>query len=87
MQNLHISQKMCIFAKNIGDIKMTEITLKVTDDSLMPMLRKLFNAIDGVEIEKKRKKTGIELAFEDVEAGRVYSAKDGADLISKCLSD
>ena len=52
---------------------MTELTLKVTDESLIPMLRKLFRSIEGVEVAtKRRKKSGIELAYEDVEAGRVY---------------
>lgn len=53
---------------------MTELTLKVTDESLLPMLRKLFRTMDGVEIAtRRRKKSGIELAYEDVEAGRVSS--------------
>lgn len=51
---------------------MTELTLKVTDESLIPMLRKLFRSIEGVEVTtKRRKKSGIELAYEDVEAGRI----------------
>ncbi len=29
---------------------MTELTLKVTDESLLPMLRKLFRSMEGVEI-------------------------------------
>ncbi len=36
---------------------------------------------------KPRRKSGIELAYEDVAAGRVYRAKDGADLIRQCLAD
>ena len=36
---------------------------------------------------KPRRKSGIELAYEDVAAGRVYHAKDGADLIRQCLAD
>ena len=51
---------------------MTELTLKVTDESLLPMLRKLFRSMEGVEIAPRRhRKSGIELAYEDVEAGRV----------------
>lgn len=51
---------------------MTELTLKVTDESLIPMLRKLFRSMEGVEIAPRRhRKSGIELAYEDVEAGRV----------------
>jgi hypothetical protein len=67
---------------------MTELTLKLTDESLIPMLRKLFRSIDGVEIApRRRRKSGIELAYKDVEAGRVYYAKDGSDLIRQCLDE
>ena len=43
---------------------MTELTLKVTDESLIPMLRKLFRSIEGVEVatkrrKKKRNRTGL----------------------------
>lgn len=51
---------------------MTQLTLNVTDESLIPMLRKLFRSMEGVEIApRRRRKSGIELAYEDVEAGRV----------------
>jgi len=41
---------------------MTELTLKVTDESLLPMLRKLFRSMEGVEIAPHRhRKSGIEL--------------------------
>ena len=41
---------------------MTELTLKVTDESLLPMLRKLFRSMEGVEIApRRRRKSGIEL--------------------------
>lgn len=36
---------------------------------------------------KPRRKSGIELAYEDVAARRVYRAKDGANLIRQCLAD
>ena len=51
---------------------MTEITLKVTNESLLPMLRKLFRSMEGVEmVTHRRKKSGIEKALDDVKAGRV----------------
>ena len=51
---------------------MTQLTLNVTDESLLPMLRKLFHSMEGVEIAPhRRRKSGIELAYEDGEAGRV----------------
>ena len=36
---------------------------------------------------KSKFKSGIDMAYEDVAAGRVYHAKDGADLIRQCLTD
>lgn len=67
---------------------MTELTLNVTDESLLPMLRKLFRSMEGVEIApRRRRKSGIELAYEDVQEGRIYYAKDGSDLIRQCLDD
>ncbi len=53
---------------------MTQITINIEDKSILPHLRKILNALQGVSIatpEKKRKKSGIEEAYEDVRAGRV----------------
>jgi len=36
---------------------------------------------------KPRRKSGIDLALKDVAEGRVYTAKDGTDLIRQCLAD
>lgn len=66
---------------------MTELTLKISDESLIPMLRKLINSIDGVEIERRRKRNSIEMSLDDKKNGRVYRAKDGKDLIKQCLND
>ena len=58
-----------------------------TARSIVEMLRSLdFFSITETPAKPKRK-SGIELAYEDVAAGRVYRAKDGADLISQCLAD
>lgn len=74
--------------KNWISENMKEITLRVSDESLLPMLRKLFRSLDGVEVvTRRRKKSGLEKALEDVAAGRVYVAADGDDLIRQCLED
>lgn len=66
---------------------MTELTLKVTDESLVPMLRKLFRSMEGVEIEpRRRRKSGIELAYEDVEAGRVTKWDSVDDMFNTLMS-
>ncbi|MBO4250626.1 MAG: hypothetical protein J5884_05145 [Paludibacteraceae bacterium] len=33
----------------------------------------------------RRRKSGLDLAMEDIAAGRIFEAKDGADLINQCL--
>lgn len=71
--------------KNI--IVMTELVIEVEDKSILASLKKILSNLDGVKVRNntRRKKTGFELALEDVEAGRVYSAKDADDLIRQCL--
>ena len=52
---------------------MTQITINIEDKSILPHLKKILNAIEGVSIAKpsKRKKCGIDDAFDDIKAGRV----------------
>jgi hypothetical protein len=53
---------------------MTQITINIEDKSILPHLRKILNAIEGVSIvtpERKRIKSGIEESYEDIRAGRV----------------
>lgn len=66
---------------------MTELILNVENESILPSLKKVLSSLTGVTVKKtsKRKKGSLEMALEDIEAGRVYSAKDGSDLIRKCL--
>ena len=33
----------------------------------------------------RHRKSGLELAMEEIAAGRIFEAKDGADLINQCL--
>lgn len=57
--------------KNI--IIMTELVIEVEDKSILASLKKILSNLDGVKVRNttRRKKTGLELALEDVEAGRV----------------
>lgn len=52
---------------------MTQLTINIENKSILPHLRKILNAIDGVSIEKpvRRKKNGLDRAIEDVAQGRV----------------
>lgn len=53
---------------------MTQLTINVENQSILPHLKKILNALEGVTIaapKSKRKLTGYEEAMEDVKAGRV----------------
>lgn len=48
--------------------------------SIMPSLRRVLNAIEGISIVPARRKTGIEEAEEDILKGRVYKAASVDDM-------
>lgn len=52
---------------------MTQLTLTITDPQEASLLKKLLKKFDSVTISKpkKKRKTGIDEALEDVAAGRV----------------
>lgn len=52
---------------------MTELVIEVEHKSILASLKKILSNLDGVKVRNntRRKKTGLELALEDVEAGRV----------------
>lgn len=67
---------------------MTELILTIENDSILPSLRKVLSNIAGVTVKttpKRKKKGSLELALEDVAAGRVFTAENGSDLLRKCL--
>ncbi len=53
---------------------MTQLTINIEDESILPHLKKILNAIEGVSIAKpsKKKKCGLDEALDDVKAGRVH---------------
>lgn len=57
---------------------MTQLTINIEDKSILPHLKKILNAIEGVSIVKSstKKKRGLEEALDDVKAGRVHHAKN-----------
>ena len=67
---------------------MTQLTINIEDKSILPHLKKILNALEGVTIAKpakKNKKSGIEQALEDVKAGRVTQCKDLDDKFHQIL--
>ena len=68
---------------------MTEITLRVTNESLLPSFRTLIRSIDGIDIvpAKRKRKSGIEQALEDVAAGRVTEWKSADEMFKTLMAE
>lgn len=68
---------------------MTEITLRVTNESLLPSFRKLIRSIDGIDIvpAKRKRKSGIEQALEDEAAGRVTEWKSADEMFKTLMAE
>jgi hypothetical protein len=68
---------------------MTEITLRVTNESLLPSFRKLIRSIDGIDIVpvRRKRKSGIEQALEDVAAGRVTEWKSADEMFKTLMAE
>ena len=82
-----LQQTAAMAEKNWISENMKEITLRVSDESLLPMLRKLFRSLDGVEVvTRRRKKSGLEKALEDVAAGRVTKWEDEDKMFESLMS-
>lgn len=67
---------------------MTQITLTITNPQDASLIKKLLAKFDNVVISntKKKRKTGLDKALEDVEEGRVYHASDVDDLFKQLNS-
>lgn len=67
---------------------MTQITINIEDKSILPHLKKILNAIEGVSIAKpakKKKKCGLDEALDDVKAGRIHHADSVDDMFKQVL--
>ena len=67
---------------------MTQLTINIEDKSILPHLKKILNAIDGVSIAKpakKKKKCGLEEALDDVKAGRIHRAGNVDEMFQQVL--
>lgn len=82
-----LSVNICIFAITKSDI-MTQIVLNVENQSVARAIRALLKNIAGVHIIKptKKRKTGYELAMEDVKAGRIKEYSSIKELIDSAKS-
>jgi hypothetical protein len=61
---------------------MTQLTINIEDKSILPHLKKILNAIEGVSIVKSttKKKCGLEEALDDVKAGRIHHSESVEDM-------
>ena len=63
---------------------MTQLTINIEDKAILPHLKKILNAIEGVSIVKashrQKKKSGIDEAYEDVKAGRITTYSSSEEL-------
>jgi hypothetical protein len=72
------------------DIKqaiMTQITINIEDKSIVPHLKKILSAIEGVSIAKseKKRKCSLDQALEDIHCGRVHNADNVDQLFNDIL--
>ncbi|MCC8037378.1 MAG: hypothetical protein LIP02_04470 [Bacteroidales bacterium] len=64
---------------------MTQLLLTIEDESKVSALKKVLQMMDGVYVTKphKKRKTGLDLAFEDVAAGRVTKWNSVEEMFEK----
>lgn len=65
---------------------MTQLTINIENVAILPHLKKILAAIDGISIAKpaKKKKSGLEEAYDDVRANRV-NTYDSVDDFYKAM--
>ena len=64
---------------------MTQLTLQFENASIRNRLLKVIELMNGVTVVKPKPKSGLDKALDDVNAGRVYKAKDVDDLFKQIL--
>lgn len=68
---------------------MTQLTINIENKDMLPILKKLLGELNGVSIDKivRKKKSGLELAMEDVKAGRVSEVFNDVDQLMAHLNN
>lgn len=66
---------------------MQQVVINVENPSILPSLRKVLNAMEGVSLahSPRRRRTGMEEAEEDIRKGRVYKAASVDDMFEQIL--
>ncbi len=65
---------------------MTQLTAKIEDASMIEQIKQAISRLKGVTSVtlKRKRRTGMERAVEDIEQGRIYEADSVEDLINQC---
>lgn len=76
--------KIITFAIKSIIIIMTQLVLEIDSPAMVRTIKSLVNNLSGVNVRTivKKKKTGIEKAFEDIDTGNIIEYKSVKDLIS-----
>ena len=65
---------------------MCQVILNVEDQSILPSLKRVLNAIDGVSVVSgSHRKTGMEEAMDDIKENRVYKADSVEEMFEQIL--
>ncbi|MDE6514536.1 MAG: response regulator [Bacteroidales bacterium] len=67
---------------------MTQLILNIENVKILPSLKKILGAIEGVSIAQSKtvkRKSGLDEALEDIEAGRVYHAESTDEMFKQIL--
>lgn len=67
---------------------MTQLILNIENVKILPSLKKILGAIEGVSIAQSKnvkRKSGLDEALEDIEAGRIYHAESAEEMFKQIL--
>ncbi len=67
---------------------MPQLILNIENVKILPSLKKILSAIEGVSIAQSKsvkRKGGLDEALEDIEAGRIYHAESTEDMFRQIL--
>ena len=67
---------------------MTQLILNIENVKILPSLKKILGAIEGVSIAQSKtvkRKSGLDEALEDIEAGRIYHAESTDEMFKQIL--
>ncbi|MDE5560151.1 MAG: response regulator [Bacteroidales bacterium] len=67
---------------------MTQLILNIENVKILPSLKKILGAIEGVSIAQSKtvkRKSGLDEALADIEAGRIYHAESTDEMFKQIL--